>query len=445
MIGITLLALLLGGATELWALATVAGAMVVVIFVAPPEHSPGWPLLLMCAGLLLLAGSAFLPASWGETPGWRVFLEGKLHLSLPVTRTPQPWLTVEAIGYLFICLTWLLYLLSLRWTEPARQTAAGWLVAGVAVLSAVAIFCFATDTRMPFWENRENRGWFPNRNQMANVLALCGVLNYALIFDRTSLNRRRFWWVLALVAICAGLVISLSRAGILLLFAGLALWHLAQWRGRRLNARTAGALAGACLLLSLFLLFGGETIERFQPGLQESARKEFRVPVQRDAIRFSKKEPWLGVGLGNFASLFPRERDASVAGNKAIHPESDWLWGAVELGWLAPLLVGLGAIWWWRLVWAGGAVGWEPLRLAAAVGVVIFALHGLVDVSAHRLGSFGVAAFLAAMALPSTGAARRGGAMAFRSAAVGIAVFWDGGWPPSPAGACRRRPPRFPS
>src|SRR5439155_967452 len=87
------------------------------------------------------------------------------------------------------------------------------------------------------------------------------------------------------------------------------------------------------------------------------------------------------------------------APTRSLHPESDWLWVWSELGWVAVPLILLGAV---LLVWrvAPLQVGTnQRFRLAALIGALMFALHGLVDVSSHRVGTAYSAMFLLGLSL----------------------------------------------
>src|SRR5438067_8012241 len=206
-----------------------------------------------------------------------------------------------------------------------------------------------------------------------------------------------------------------------------ALWHLASARRWASAKRLGLGAAAVVLLLTLFFLFGGETLERFQhlPTGGNPGEGEFRVRVQRDALKFSTVSPWLGVELGNFETLFPQAREASVEQIAIIHPESDWLWAACEMGWLAPALLIAAFVFWMKKCLPIRSEQGEAVRLAAMVGVVIFLLHGLVDVSGHRIGSAWVALLFAGLALPARETTRGGLAprLIFPALAIGLAVM----------------------
>jgi tetratricopeptide (TPR) repeat protein len=430
---LTLLMLVLGGATLLWQQVIVVSLAGGILLLAPPRRGPGATPVLLSGGLLLLALGALLPAGWPIMPAWRVHLLNDLGLTLPVAQSPQPWITAQACGLLFVGLAWALYLFSFDWQPEARIRTLLVLVVGVALLALAAIIVFAFHWRVPWWTEEEGRGWFPNRNQSAGVLAVTGVAAYGLMVDRFRRGRATgYLLLLALGLITGALVITYSRAGILLFFAGLFLWHLraASRRGSRRRQRKSLALSasGFFALLTLFLLFGGATAQRFQNelGFHFVGLTDFRGPIQGDAFRFSFHQPWRGVGLGNFEPLYEPARTASINQDRVLHPESDWLWIAVEMGWPAVVVLGAGAGWWVHRCLPFPAEPGETMRWGLFVATLIFFAHSLVDVDGHRLGSAGVALLLAGMALPVRPARPHAHGWLFRP--VGLVMLLLAGW-----------------
>jgi hypothetical protein len=146
-----------------------------------------------------------------------------------------------------------------------------------------------------------------------------------------------------------------------------------------------------------------------------------------------KASPWLGVGMGNFESVFALFRDVSRGVTRSLHPESDWLWVTAEMGWPAFVLILAGAILFVRRAFPLREGTNQRLRYAALVGALLFALHGFVDVSGHRLGSFLAGALLLGLSqfrpLPSP--PRRWPPILFRLVGVLLAVVsvaWFFGW-----------------
>ena len=405
LVAITLTAIALGGSVDLAAQTLLATAAGVLMLIAPPR-GPVLRVPLVLAGLfLLIALAAFLPVSSIHATPWRHYLAIEAHIPPLAMRTPQPWLTAQACGLLVVGLAWALYLFQLPWDKDGRLRVAMGLVFGVAILATLAAAAFVIGFHVPGWNQEQNRGWFPNRNQTADVLAVVGIVNYALVLDRLRRGRRSgYFLLLALAPIVTELVISYSRAGILLFFGGLLLWQLwprpGKDRGGSLKVRVLSVALGF-VLLAVFLAWGGETLMRFENGGLGAVAdfSDFRGAIQEDALRLSFQSPLLGVGLGNFEPIFAFSQVDSINGNRAIHPESDWLWMACEMGWIAPLILLAALGWWGRRCLPLQAKPGESMRCAFIIGTFAFLVHGIFDVGGHRLGSLGVGLFVASLAL----------------------------------------------
>jgi tetratricopeptide (TPR) repeat protein len=416
---LTLLAVALGGSVDLPAQALLAALAGFLLLLAPPRAAlPSRP-LIVAGVLLLIALAAFLPEAGSSSTPWREYLVRECGLPRaidsagPWLRTPQPWLTAQGCGLLLLGAVWGLYLIAQPWEREDRVRAAEFLVFGIAFLALTAVLAFTLHFHVPGWNQEQNRGWFPNRNQTADVLALVGIVDYALIFDRLRKGKRiGYFLLLALFPILIELVISYSRAGILLFFGGVLIWHL--WPRPHLAKKNPASLkwfalsaALTLVLVAVFLTWGGSTLDRFQQQASDANTPsdflDFRGAIQLDALRFSAQSPILGVGLGNFEPLFSFSRVDSINGNRAIHPESDWLWMACEMGWPAVILIFAGFIWWLRRVLPLENERGESMRRALIVAVIIFMIHGFVDVSAHRVGSLWVALLIGTFAVPPRG------------------------------------------
>jgi O-antigen ligase/tetratricopeptide (TPR) repeat protein len=400
---LAVLAPALGGSTQLWAQAALLLALAILLIVAPPRRSPGpiWITLFLAIGALSL--TAFLPAQWLPVPAWRQHLNAKHEVSLPDTASPQPWLSAEAACLLFGGIILATYLLTQTWDDKSRRRALTIYAIGVLVIATAALVSHFTHHKVPFWpqtlNSSTNFGFFPNRNQTANVLALAGIVATALAYEAFERRPRTGWaWLAALIVIGTALVINYSRAGIILFALGIVGWILVAFAFSTSRKSLSLGLAGVAVLLALFFLFGGETLHRFQLQVRAPA-SDFRIPIQADALRLSTTAPWFGQGLGNFEPVFALHRSASAAPNRALHPESDWLWFAVEMGWPATLLLLAAFLLWLKACFPFSAGSDRPLRSAALFCGLTFALHSLIDVSGHRLGAAWPALFLASLAL----------------------------------------------
>src|SRR5205085_8612609 len=121
--------------------------------------------------------------------------------------------------------------------------------------------------------------------------------------------------------------------------------------------------------------------------------------VFHDTWNLIRSSPWCGIGLGNFDSVFAFFRDVSHGKTRASHPQSDWLWVSAEMGLLALPLILVGAVLLTRQVWPLQVGTNQRFRLAALIGALMFALHGLIDVSGHHVGTAYSAMFLLGLSL----------------------------------------------
>ena len=400
---LALLGPLFGIATQVWGQALLLLGLAALLIFAPPRRSPGAVWCVLFLAILAIALTAFLPVRWFAIPEWRRTLTGDFRVSLPETLSPQPWVSLHAACLLFAGLVFALYLATHSWGPQSRRQAARWYVGGIVALAVLALVALALGWQVPFWPKVLNSmngfGIFPNRNQTANVLALAGITATALAFDAFERKRKGAWfWTVSVIILGIGIVQTFSRAGVLLFFGGIAAWVLLSFA---LSAsRKGGALtvAGLALLLTGFFVFGGGSFQRFQK-LAQDTRVDYRVGIQKDALHLAASAPWLGQGLGNFEPVFAMAREVSADQNRAIHPESDWLWIAVEMGWPAAALFAVAFLLWLRQCLPLSSGSDRALRSAAIVCGVAFALHSFGDVSGHRPGSAWPALFLAGLAM----------------------------------------------
>ena len=395
----------IGGSIGLWPAAALLAGLGCLLVLSPPRRSLGAAANWVCLCLLLLGASAWLPAHWFASPDWRSAMLSHLGIALPPTRSPQPWLTLEASYLLMGNMAWAYFVFAHPWRQSTRRMAVWIFCAGILVLTLMALGAHWTGHKIPWWPRVVNSpadfGFFANRNQTANVLALSGILLAATAYDDLRAGRKRAaFWLMGLAAVGVALVIAYSRAGILLFFVGITVWALFAVRFSTSAKSLAVLFTTVLLLLAAFLTFGGETLKRFQL-LASGGPRDFRVPIQQDAMQLSLHHPWLGSGLGNFEPLFRMVREKSRQQDYALHPDSDWLWTAVELGWIAVAALLTGLVVWVRRCFPFDSPESAPLRLAAMLYGLGFAAAGFVDVSGHRIGSFWPALFAMSLAIHS--------------------------------------------
>jgi tetratricopeptide (TPR) repeat protein len=395
------LACFLGGATQKWSEGVITALFGVMLLVHPPRVSLGWKINVILLALLACGATAFLPANWFLRPAWRVALVDDFGINLPGMLSPQPWISLGCFLSFLAGLSWLYYVstleLDLRDVRKQMRTFAF----GVAALTALCIALRAGHTALPFWHNERGFGPFPNRNQTANLFGLTAVIVLACGQEDIRHGRKRWiFWLIALAVMVTGIVLDFSRAGVLLLVAGSALWLGAFAVRKGSAARIALGVSLLLVLLTAMLLFGGETFERFNLRAGDTGvAGDLRWAIFHDASNLIAASPWCGIGLGNFDEVFAVFRDASLNTARTIHPESDWFWLCVEAGWPAVVLTIAGIIFFlWRVFPLREGTN-QRFRVAALIAALLFAAHGIVDVSGHRIGTAFTALFLLGLAV----------------------------------------------
>ena len=423
-VALTLAAPVLGATNLLWPKAAVILGAALVWWMSPPSRPQPWQFNTLLAALALMGFVALLPRAWFPAAPWSAPLQ-QLGVTLPSTFSPQPWLTLEKALLLTGGVAWAWYLVSRNWYVE-RRVLLGLYAGGVLAIAIVSLAAFATGRSFITITGIRIFGVFPNRNQMANFLALgCLIMLALAIHDGMRRHRAAWFWFGGCAVTLAGLPLTGSRAGVLLFAVGTVAWL--AWMSRVMHRRRwlAMSLSGLLLLTAALFLFGTPLLSRLRSlaTLQTEEAGGSRTLVYLDAARLLKEASWHGVGLGNFEPLFANYRRASVNRYRALHPESDWLWLGIEGGWFAPVLALAALVLIVRQCWPFAKGSDRVLRSAALVCVLLFVAHGLVDVSGHRIGTLWPALFLLGMAANADWTARRDAVRIGRLGAVPLAAI----------------------
>src|SRR5256714_2438872 len=422
------LACFLGGATVKWSEGIVVALFGAMLLINPPKVSLGWGINLTLLALVLCAATAFLPANWFVQPPWRTALVEDFSVILPGTLSPQPWISLGCFLSFVAGLSWLYYVSTLDLDLREVRTQLRNFAFGVACLTALCIALRSGHTALSFWHNERGFGPFPNRNQTANLFGLTAVVILACGQEDIRHGRKRWiLWLAALAVIIVGIVLDFSRAGVLLLVAGSGLWLGAFALRKGSAARIALGVSVLLVLLTVMLLFGGQTFERFNLRAGDTGvATDLRWAIFRDALHLIGASPWCGIGLGNFDEVFAVFRDVSLTSARTIHPESDWFWIWTEAGWPAvlPTIAGI-VLFIWRVFPLEEGTN-QRFRVAALIAVLLFALHGILDVSAHRVGTAFAALFLLGLAVRRPAELRRSVAIPIVFRSVGLVLLVAG-------------------
>jgi len=392
---------------------------------APARRMPDRGFVVCAVGLLLLAATAWLPANWFAAEPWR---PGLLAAGVPLghTLSPQPRLSAEAGLWLVMGLAWLAWLLGRPWTGSTRTLTAQVLAGGIVLLAAFALAARVFHFSVPGWHPDHDFGPFPNRNHTGHVLALGGLLGLGCAAEAGQRDwRQALPWLTGAGVILVALVVNYSRGGALLFFGAMVLWAaLEAWRR---GSWKVLAIGGSLVLglVTLVLIGGGAFAGRFAGGADSQVG--FRVLIWRDTLALIHASPWCGIGLGNFTAVFHFFRTASVSQQTVLHPESDWLLLAAELGWFGVALALGAAFFILRQAFPFAAGSRRRLRGAALAGAVAALLHGAIDVPGHRVGSAWLALFVVVLACNEAPAERDSRMAATLSRVLGLLAL-VGAW-----------------
>lgn len=410
--------IMIAGTEDAWAIVVFlfAGGLS-LLFVRPMVRPAIVPLVLVslfCCLCLL----AFLPQNYFPVPAWRSALGNLGTVPLADSVNPQPWLAwfwwwlLAATCFVFVALL----------TTPLETKALALVLHGaalfVAVYASLSIFSVQTGWKYPL-HGGAVFGFLPNRNHTATLLVTGSVLSFGLMqwrLARENKGTAAFAALCGAPSLAALLFFSMSRAGVVFLVAGLAVWAVGASRSAVMRTRILAAVAVLAVFLGLLFVAGGSTVRDRLAGLwsQTLSRSseggedvDFRQPIFRDTTRMIADFPLTGAGLGQFRYVFPQYRKDSVRAADVLHPESDWLMVAAETGVPAALVLFSLFVWYVTACWRSRSQTGGMLRWTAASAVIAAALHGFIDVPWHRASVAWFLLVLAASGVPSSGRATR--------------------------------------
>jgi tetratricopeptide (TPR) repeat protein len=402
LIGVAILILLGGGHNQLaLGMALILPGLALVI--RPPAVSLGKWIDIGIFGFLGSLLFAFLPLFYWYTPTWRRTAEEAFAIELPALLGVQSMVGFEAFLLALAGFAWLYAASSWKINHAGRSRFYLWVSCVIAGFAAVTIWGNSSGWRYPGAESSTAFSFFPNRNQMANFLAIGGVVTFG--YGMEGLRGRKVLNMLGFLAtaLCLiALIFGVSRAGVVLYFTGIFIWFILRLRKDSSSLFIKIGLPVVLLMFSFFLSSQQRTLERVTESVSTPVEwgKEYRLLLYRDTLGMIEDAPLTGVGVGNFSAVFPQYRDASRNPLHVVHPESDVFWLAAEGGLLAISCFGLFLFAYFKRCRTSTVGRSGAYRAIALTALILFILHGLVDVSGHRPGTAYFAILFAALALP---------------------------------------------
>lgn len=368
-------------------------------------QSPGVWMDRFAFALLAALLLAFLPQFYWPTPDWRIAAVQEFQIDLPAILSIQPLSSLEAWLSALAGFAWFYVATSWGINHTGRQRLYAVLSVVLGLLAVILLWGNQIGARYPGAETAGVFSFFPDPQHTANFLAVGGVAAFG--YFMSGLGTRKLLPVLGFLAasLCfLALGWNVSRSGAVLLFAGLLVWYFLQLRFGRLPKWTKIGFPFFILAASLFLLNESSTGE---PSVDFAASPEREsnhraVLVAKDTLAMILEAPLTGHGLGNFSAIFSQYRLRSAGPSQVVQPESDLLWLTAEAGLLGLLLLGG-----FLLAYFARCSGFNRgpsgiYRLVALAALLVFILHGLIDVPGHQPGTVYFAILLAALALPQS-------------------------------------------
>jgi tetratricopeptide (TPR) repeat protein len=417
--GVPLLVVLLGAGREAWSRGLAGLLLGAVMIVFPARRRLPRLALVGLLGALLAPLLAYLPASFHVAMLWQESLTKDWGIELGSFATPQPWVTFEAWLLFAVSFLWLGWSLSRGYSVAQRRLMMRLLAAGGIVLCWLSLMDSLKIMQVPWWPRRVEWGVgfgpFANRNHFSSLAAITCVLSAAAAYEANR-RKERIWafYAVGFLMPCAAIFANSSRAGLVLLFVGMTLWLGFSAMRRGFFKKMAVATSLVMVIVTILFLSSGAVSKRLNESEGASfVHSEARMSFYRDSLQIVSKVPWLGMGFGNFDSIFAIETGThdpvlrQDPGMHALHPESDLIWLIFEggLSTVAPLAV---LIYWMAFAtgpWFGKKTKGQTRRQdrrtrnTAAIAVFLALIHGLMDVPNHGLGYFALIGVLAGIAV----------------------------------------------
>ncbi|MEM1221492.1 MAG: O-antigen ligase family protein [Verrucomicrobiota bacterium] len=352
---------------------------------------------------------AFIPQFYWPNAEWRNTATNVFGLELPAVLSLQPTRSFDAWLSCLAGIAWFYLLINFPISALGRKWIHFWVCVMIGGFATIVLVGNLLEFRYPGAIDATAFSFFPNRNQTTNLIAVGGVFSFA--FGMEGFREKKVVNFAGLVAttICLGaLLLGVSRAGILLYFAGILIWFIFRRRRSSISVYLKFGFPLVLLFFSIFISSNEQVVGRVSDffSAPQEWDKAFRASIYKDTLGLIKDAPVTGVGMGNFEAVFPQYRDLSRNYQRVAHPESDFLWITSEGGLVALFALMAIGIYYFRSCRGLSEGKGGPYRVAALTALIVFILHSFVDVSAHRPGTAYFALFIAALSLPLRGSGR---------------------------------------
>jgi O-antigen ligase len=388
---------------ELWIFATMILWGVLVVKEGRLNFSSN-PLIWPMVGLLIVAFIQLLPLGEGERQ----------------SISYNSYATLQAAIKLFASICFFLLFATFANTDERRNLTVKVIIA-VCVLIALVGIGQSYIGKM-IWQ-RGAFGPFVNRNHFAGFLEMGVGLVGGLIIGRSVRREMMVIYVSCALAMCAGILLSASRGGVLALVAEVAFLAIvaipsfissrSQIRQKRFGVlvRSGGAMAlGIAAIIGSLFLVGSEGLVQNIAQSQSEPENELlaserysRREIWSATGHLIKDHPWLGVGLGAFQFAYTRY-DQSSGSQRVEQSHNDYLQIVADSGLIGGLIALVFLVLLFVLGFSAAQIRDRRKRsiiLGALTGCFAIAIHSFVEFNLQITSNAQL--FLALAALATAG------------------------------------------
>jgi O-antigen ligase len=302
-------------------------------------------LLILWGANLLITRQLRLGGGWLAWPILGLLLLGIFQL-LPTgltgreTITLHQFATTQAVIRIAASLAFYLLAASFLNTDQRRSVAVNLIIIVCVLIALVGIG--QSFIGKALWQ-RGSFGPFVNRNHFAGFLVMGAGLTGGLLIGRSLRRELLALYGSGLVILCAGILLSASRGGLLalgaaLLFLAIVALPLTISNGKHhpgtrsiiLRSIATILIGGGAIAGSLFLVGSeglvrnlSQTVNEVEGSLPEDERFS-RRDIWQATTRLISDHPWFGVGLGAFPYAYPTY-DQSSGAQRVEQAHNDYL------------------------------------------------------------------------------------------------------------------------
>lgn len=227
---------------------------------------------------------------------------------------------------------------------------------------------------------------FVNPNHGAAFLSICTLVALSLAIS-TDVIKERFVFIIGAIFIGVGVLLTLSRGGLLSLSFALVIIYYLALRRNELKFSPQIILIPIILIafIGLSFWFNSKPVKDTFGQMLPQGQNFAKLNLIPSGLAMLKAYPIVGVGKGAFHSVFPHYLKEGVSpGIQFSHLENEYIHFPIEVGLPIALIVILGSIYAWIRWRYSSKVGASTLAALAILPMV--ALHNVVDFSFEIFG-----------------------------------------------------------